>query len=80
MEEKLTGYHCLAIPGPTNMPFEIRQAMELPLEDHRAPDFAEFTMPLFDDLKKYLEHKRVGYLFSWLWYRWMGIRNCKYAK
>ena len=52
MEEKLTGYHCLAIPGPTNMPFEIRQAMELPLEDHRAPDFAEFTLPLFDDLKK----------------------------
>ena len=51
MEEKLTGYHCLAIPGPTNMPFEIRQAMDLPLEDHRAPDFAEFTLPLFDDLK-----------------------------
>ena len=47
MEEKLTGYHCLAIPGPTNMPFEIRQAMELPLEDHRAPDFADFTLAVF---------------------------------
>ena len=52
MEENLTGYHCLAIPGPTNMPFEIRQAMELPLEDHRAPDFGEFTLPLLHDLKK----------------------------
>ena len=52
MEEKLTGYHCLAIPGPTNMPFEVRQAMELPLEDHRAPDFGEFTLPLLDDLKR----------------------------
>ena len=48
----MTGYHCLAIPGPTNMPFEIRQAMELPLEDHRAPDFADFTLPLFRDLQK----------------------------
>ena len=34
------------------MPFEIRQAMELPLEDHRAPDFGEFTLPLFNDLQK----------------------------
>ncbi len=48
----MTGYHCLAIPGPTNMPFEIRQAMERPLEDHRAPDFGEFTLPLLEDLKE----------------------------
>ena len=48
----MTGYHCLAIPGPTNMPFEVRQAMEVPLEDHRAPDFGEFTLPLFEDLRK----------------------------
>ena len=25
------------------MPFEIRQAMDVALEDHRAPDFPEFT-------------------------------------
>ena len=48
----MTGFKCLAVPGPTNMPFEIRQAMEVPLEDHRAPDFPEFTMPLLSDLKK----------------------------
>ena len=48
----MTGFKCLAVPGPTNMPFEIRQAMEVPLEDHRAPDFPEFTMPLLADLKK----------------------------
>ena len=48
----MTGFKCLAVPGPTNMPFEIRQAMEVPLEDHRAPDFPEFTMPLLEDLKK----------------------------
>ncbi|MCG6885401.1 MAG: aminotransferase class V-fold PLP-dependent enzyme [Silicimonas sp.] len=34
------------------MPFEIRKAMDVALQDHRAPDFPEFTKPLFDDLKK----------------------------
>jgi alanine-glyoxylate transaminase / serine-glyoxylate transaminase / serine-pyruvate transaminase len=48
----MPGFTGLAVPGPTNMPFRIRQAMEVPLEDHRAPDFPLFTMPLFADLKK----------------------------
>jgi alanine-glyoxylate transaminase/serine-glyoxylate transaminase/serine-pyruvate transaminase len=48
----MIGYKTLAIPGPTNMPYEVQRAMEVPLEDHRAPDFPEFTLPLFADLKK----------------------------
>ena len=48
----MTGFKCLAVPGPTNMPFEIRQAMDVPLQDHRAPDFPELTLPLLADLKK----------------------------
>ena len=48
----MTGFTGLAIPGPTNMPFQVRQAMDVPLEDHRAPDFPNFTLPLFEDLKK----------------------------
>ncbi|MEM7746689.1 MAG: aminotransferase class V-fold PLP-dependent enzyme [Pseudomonadota bacterium] len=48
----MTGFNGLSVPGPTNMPFKIRQAMDIPLEDHRAPDFPEFTRPLFADLKK----------------------------
>ena len=48
----MSGFHCLAVPGPTNMPFKIRQSMDIPLEDHRAPDFPKFTLPLFEDLKK----------------------------
>jgi len=34
------------------MPFRIRQAMDIALEDHRAPDFPDFTLPLLADLKK----------------------------
>ena len=40
------------IPGPTNMPEDIRRAMNIPLEDMRAPDFPEFTLGLFADLKQ----------------------------
>ena len=48
----MAGYNGLAVPGPTNMPFRIRQAMDVALQDHRAPDFPEFTLPLFQDLKR----------------------------
>ena len=48
----MPGFHGLFIPGPTNLPFDVRQAMDVPLEDHRAPDFPTFTLPLFRDLKQ----------------------------
>jgi alanine-glyoxylate transaminase/serine-glyoxylate transaminase/serine-pyruvate transaminase len=48
----MSGFHGLFIPGPTNMPFAVRQAMDVPLEDQRALDFPAFTLPLFRDLKK----------------------------
>jgi len=54
----MPGFTGLAVPGPTNMPFRIRQAMDVPLEDHRAPDFPNFTLPLFADLKKIFKTKR----------------------
>ena len=47
-----TGYPGLFIPGPTNIPERVRQAMAVPLEDQRAPDFPAFTLPLLADLKK----------------------------
>jgi alanine-glyoxylate transaminase/serine-glyoxylate transaminase/serine-pyruvate transaminase len=51
-EKLMSGFHGLFIPGPTNMPFGVRQAMDIPLEDQRSPDFPAFTLPLFRDLKK----------------------------
>jgi len=48
----MSGFHGLFIPGPTNMPFGVRQAMDVALEDQRSPDFPAFTLPLFQDLKK----------------------------
>ncbi len=47
-----TGYNALFIPGPTNMPFRVRQAMDVALEDMRAPDFGDFVKPLLADTRK----------------------------
>lgn len=42
----------LFVPGPTNVPQQVRNAIDVQMEDHRAPDLPEFTLPLFADLKK----------------------------
>lgn len=54
----MSGFHGLFIPGPTNMPFGVRQAMDIALEDQRSPDFPAFTLPLFRDLKKAFKTER----------------------
>lgn len=48
----MQGRNALFIPGPTNMPDAVRLAMDIPLEDQRAPDFPPFTLGLLRDLKK----------------------------
>ena len=42
----------LFIPGPTNVPEPVRQAMNVPMQDMRAHDFPAFTRPLFEGLKR----------------------------
>lgn len=49
-----TGQNHLFIPGPTNVPEVVRQAMNVPMQDMRAPDFGDLTLALFGDLKKVL--------------------------
>lgn len=46
------GYNHLFIPGPTNVPEPVRQSMNIPMEDMRAPDFGAFVLPILEDLKK----------------------------
>ena len=42
----MAGVKSLFVPGPTNMPESVRRAIDVPMEDHRAPDFSAFTLPL----------------------------------
>jgi len=49
-----TGQTHLFIPGPTNVPEAVRQSMNVPMQDMRAPDFGDLTLGLFRDLKEVL--------------------------
>jgi len=48
----MAGRNHLYIPGPTNVPYEILNAMHAPMEDHRSPIFPKLLTPLLNDLKK----------------------------
>lgn len=47
----LTGTAHLFIPGPTNVPADVQRAMVVPMQDFRAPEFAELLAPVLDGLK-----------------------------
>ena len=47
-----TGQNFLFIPGPTNVPEDVRRAMNVPQQDMRAADFGDLVLPLFDDLRR----------------------------
>ncbi|WP_455373625.1 L-aspartate--glyoxylate aminotransferase BhcA [Limibacillus halophilus] len=51
------------IPGPTNIPERIRNAMNIPTIDHRAPGFADYLDPLLADLKTVFKSKDGEVLF-----------------
>jgi alanine-glyoxylate transaminase / serine-glyoxylate transaminase / serine-pyruvate transaminase len=48
----MAGRNHLYIPGPTNVPNEVLNAMHVAMEDHRSPAFPKLLKPLLEDLKK----------------------------
>ncbi len=48
----MSGQNPVFIPGPTNIPDELRRAMNIQTLDHRAPDFVDMLSPVLEDLKK----------------------------
>ena len=51
------GRNYLFTPGPTHIPNQVLTAMNVPQEDHRAPDFPLLLKPLLEDLKKIFKTK-----------------------
>jgi len=45
------GWHFLQLPGPTNTPGRVLQAMAAPTTDHRGPDFPALTHEVIEGLK-----------------------------
>lgn len=58
----MPGQRGLFIPGPTNVPQAVRLAMDIAMEDQRAPDLPSFTLPLFEDVRKIFK-SRDGQVF-----------------
>ena len=48
---RAAGRHFLQIPGPTPMPDRIMRAMDMPIIDHRGPEFARLTRRVLDGIK-----------------------------
>ncbi len=47
-----SGRHFLQVPGPTNVPDRILRAIDMPLIDHRGPDFAALAKAAMAGLKR----------------------------
>ena len=47
-----TGRHFLQIPGPTNVPDRVLQAIAMPTIDHRGPEFAELAKEVIAGMKR----------------------------
>ena len=45
------GRHFLQIPGPTQVPDRVLRAMDMPMIDHRGPEFAKLAKKCLDGLK-----------------------------
>lgn len=53
----MPGRNFLFVPGPTNTPQSIQNAMNIAQQDHRRPDFAQLTKPLFKGLNEVFKTK-----------------------
>ena len=53
----MKGIRGLFVPGPTNVPEAVRGAIDIPMEDHRAPDLPQFILPLLEDIRKVFQSK-----------------------
>src|SRR5215813_646099 len=47
-----TGRHFLQIPGPTNVPDRVLQAIAMPTIDHRGPEFALLGQEIIAGMKR----------------------------
>ena len=59
----MSGNHFLFVPGPSNVPAAVQQAIHCPMEDHRNPTIPDLIQPLLEDLKKVLLTKNGKTIF-----------------
>ena len=73
------GRNYLFAPGPTHIPVVVQNAMNTPMEDHRAPDFPSLVKPILRDLKGFFNKNWYAFYFSCNWNSWLGNSVNKYS-
>ena len=69
----------IAIPGLTNIPERILNAMHISSEDQRNPEIPNLTIPLYKDVKKVFKSESgTVFLFPRFWNRCLGVCDYKY--
>src|ERR1700728_920295 len=48
---RAAGQHFLQIPGPTRLPDRVLRAMDVPIIDHRGPEFSKLAKRCLDGIK-----------------------------
>ena len=59
-----SGRHFLQIPGPTNVPNRILNAINKPTIDHRGPEFKKLILELLQEIKKIFKTKNPVIIYS----------------
>lgn len=57
------GWHFLQLPGPTNIPTRIRNAMDKPAIDQRSKQFARLALKLFGGLQKVFKTEKEIFIY-----------------
>jgi len=57
------GWHYLQLPGPTNIPGRVLNAMNRPAIDQRGAQFAELALGIFEDLKPIFKTEQEVFIF-----------------
>ena len=58
-----SGRHFLQIPGPTNVPDRILQAIAMPVIDHRGPEFAEMAKDVIAGMKRVFQTQEMVVIY-----------------
>ena len=72
----MSGYHFLFVPGPSNVPAAVQQAIHCLMEEHRNPTIPDLIQPITQDLKKILRTesgKVVCVVGAWLVCGWCVV-------
>ena len=71
-EPRRAGRHFLQIPGPTPVPDRILKAMDMPVIDHRGPEFKKLGLRVLSGIKTIFKTTNPVFIYPCLRHRRVG--------